>query len=123
MSWQSLSVLLFFYLCVAIYLLYQLMAFLFPNLLRIRRICDHYEDFIRKNKEVTTIKQGFHFSKLCKCLRSLIADIIIFLVNIIQPLKTEDGICRPYVQSPYVIQTCSVKPLIEHHFLHVGCKP
>ena len=74
-------VLLIFHLCVVIiYLLYRLMAFLMG------RICDHYEDFVRKNKEVTTriIKHGFRFSKLCKCFKKF---NIIFLVNIIQPLK------------------------------------
>ena len=67
------------------------------------RICDHYEDFVRKNKEVTTriIKHGFRFSKLCKCFKKF---NIIFLVNIIQPLKDMSKM----VYAVYVCSACVI---------------
>ena len=96
-------VLLIFHLCVVI--IYLLMAFLMG------RICDHYEDFVRKNKEVTTriIKRGFCFSKLCKCFKKFNIRYISSKYNTTLKRHVEDGICCPMCGLPMLSNKISTQ--------------
>ena len=53
------------------------------QLVRIGRICDNYEDFVSRNRLVTTrlINRAFVTLNYVAALKSLVGDIIIFFIN------------------------------------------
>ena len=83
------------------------------QLVRMGRICDNYQDFIHKNKEVTTrlIKQGFRFSKLCKCFKKFNRRYshLFNKYNITLRKHIEDGICRPLCGLPMLSKHVTVR--------------
>ena len=54
------------------------------QLIRISRICDKFDSFIKRHRLLTDrlIKQGFWYSKLCSSFRSLQGGIVQRYVNI-----------------------------------------
>ena len=83
------------------------------QLVRIGRICDNYEDFVSRNRLVTTrlIKQGFRYSKLCHCFKKFSRRHNNIFNKYGKCLKQHivDGICRPLCVLPGLTKYITVR--------------
>ena len=99
--------------------------------MRIGRICDNYSAFVNRNMIITTrlIKQGYQYTKLCKCMKKFSRKHKLFLINMANALK---GTYRMIFVYQYA--AChsyqSISPseshlgyVIKHHvsFIHLNC--
>ena len=83
------------------------------QLVRIGRICDNYEDYVSRNRLVTTrlIKQGFRYSKLCRCFKKFSRRHNNIFNKYGKCLKQHivDGISRPLCVLPGLTKYITVR--------------
>ena len=83
------------------------------QLVRIGRICDNYSAFVNRNMIITTrlIKQGYQYTKLCKCMKKFSRKHKLIFNKYGKCLKRhiQDGICLPVCSLPQLSKHFTIR--------------